>query len=100
MEVELSEQVIAFVARRAPEPRRRLRAALRDLGRERGDIRALESPLANYHRLRVAGYRIIFTYEVSGKRRIIRCIFAERRGAVYEVFQELLRRHLSGGGKA
>ncbi|HEY2714227.1 MAG TPA: hypothetical protein VGI60_17080 [Chthoniobacterales bacterium] len=96
IKVELSQQVIAFVRRRAPEPRRVLRAALRGLARERGDIRALEGPLKQYHRLRVGAYRIIFVYELSGKRRTIRCIFAERRGAVYEVFQELLRKHLLG----
>jgi mRNA-degrading endonuclease RelE of RelBE toxin-antitoxin system len=94
MRVELSEQVVRFVAKRAPEPRRMLRAALRGLAGEHGDIRALEGPLEDYHRLRVGGYRIILAYEVSGKRRIIRCIFAERRSAVYETFQQLLRKHL------
>lgn len=91
--VELS-QVVAFVAQRAPEPRRRLRAAIRDLAHERGDVRALEGPLKAYHRLRAGGYRIIFAYKVSGKRRIIQCVFAERRSAVYQVFQQLLRKHL------
>ena len=70
---------------------------MRALARERGDIRALEGPLENYHRLRAGGYRIIFAYEVSGKRRTIRCIFAERRSAVYETFQLLLRKHLLEG---
>ncbi len=95
--VELSEQVVRFVASRSPEPRAVLRTALRALARERGDIRALEGPLENYHRLRVGGYRIIFAYKVSGKRRAIRCIFAERRSAVYETFQQLLRKHLLEG---
>ncbi len=97
--VELSEQVVQFVAGRAPEPRRILREALRALARERGDIRALEGPLEHYHRLRIGGYRIIFAYKLSGKRRIIRCIFAERRSAVYETFQQLLRKHLLEGEK-
>jgi len=98
--VELSEQAVRFVASRAPEPRAALRAALRALARERGDIRALERPLQDYHRLRVRGYRVLFAYEVSGKRRTIRCIFAERRSAVYETFQQLLRKHLlEGKGK-
>jgi mRNA-degrading endonuclease RelE of RelBE toxin-antitoxin system len=76
-----------------------LREALPGLTRERGDIRALEGPLEDYHRLRVGGYRIIFTYEVSAKRRTIRCIFAERRSAVYETFQQLLRKHLLEAAK-
>ncbi|HKP02468.1 MAG TPA: hypothetical protein VJU77_03815 [Chthoniobacterales bacterium] len=76
-----------------------LREALRALKRERGDIRALEGPLEDYHRLRVGGYRIIFAYKVSGKRRTIQCIYAERRSAVYETFQQLLRKHLLEAGK-
>lgn len=92
--VELSEQVVRFVASRAPEPRARLRAALRGLTQEQGDIRAWEGPLKDYHRLRVGGYRIIFAYQSSGKRLRIRSIFAEQRSAVYETFQQLLRQHL------
>jgi mRNA-degrading endonuclease RelE of RelBE toxin-antitoxin system len=76
-----------------------LREALRGLARERGDIRALEGPLEDYHRLKVGGYRIIFAYKVSVKRRVIQCIFAERRSAVYETFQQLLRKHLLEGAK-
>lgn len=94
IKVELSEQVVRFVARRAPEPRRALRAALRKLARDRGDIRVLEGPLKNYHRLRVGGYRIIFAYHITGKRRSIQCIYAERRDAVYEIFAQLLKKHL------
>lgn len=95
--VEFSEQVVRFVAGRTPEPRRQLRAAFRALAKERGDIRALEGPLKDYHRLRVGGYRIIFAYKVSRKRRSVQCIFAERRSAVYEVFAQLLRKHLLEG---
>jgi mRNA-degrading endonuclease RelE of RelBE toxin-antitoxin system len=76
-----------------------LREALRGLARERGDIRALEGPLEDYHRLRVGGYRIIFVYELTAKHRIIRCLFGERRSAVYESFQQLLRKHLLEGEK-
>jgi mRNA-degrading endonuclease RelE of RelBE toxin-antitoxin system len=92
--VELSEQIVRFIARQAPEPRRVLRAALRGLAKERGDIRALEGPLQEYHRLRVGGYRVIFKYRISPKRRSIQCIFAERRSAVYELFEHLLKQHL------
>lgn len=82
------------MAGRAPEARAVLRVALRALARERVDIRALEGPLEDYHRLRVGGYRIIFAYKIAGKRRTIRCIFAELGSAVYETFQQLLRKHL------
>ena len=94
IKIDLSEQVVRFVGRRAPQPRRMLRDAVRGLARERGDIRALEGPLKDYHRLRVGGYRIIFAYRITGKRRKIQCVYAERRSAVYEMFAQLLKKHL------
>ena len=98
MKVELSDQVVAFVRRQAPEPRQRLRRALRRLEAEQGDIHALEGRLANYHRLRVGAYRILFTYVAAPGARppSIRCIFAERRDIVYAVFSEVLKRQLLG----
>lgn len=92
--VELSEQLVRYVAGRAPQPRRQLRTALRALARERGDIRALEGRLENYHRLRVGGYRIIFAYRISGEQRTIQCILVERRSVVYEVFEQLRKQLL------
>jgi mRNA-degrading endonuclease RelE of RelBE toxin-antitoxin system len=86
LKVELESQVITFVRKQAPEPRRRLREALRASTRSRGDIKGLEPPLEEYQRLRVGPYRIIFRQ--AGDR--VRCVFAERRGIVYEVFSEIL----------
>jgi mRNA-degrading endonuclease RelE of RelBE toxin-antitoxin system len=91
MKVELAEQVVDFVRRLPPEPRRRLRLALRDLGRGRGDIKRLEGPLDGYCRLRVGGYRIVFVY---GDRGTVQCIFAEQRNIVYELLVEALRKRL------
>ena len=93
MKVELSDQVVAFVKRQAPEPRKRLRRALRNLATEKGDIIALEGPLGGYHRLRVGAYRVIFAYTKT-KRPSIRCLFAEKRGIVYTVFSQILQRHV------
>ncbi len=59
MRVELSPQVLEFVRRLPPEPRRRLRRALKALAKESGDIRRLEGPLQDYCRLRVGGFRVI-----------------------------------------
>jgi mRNA-degrading endonuclease RelE of RelBE toxin-antitoxin system len=92
MKVEVSPQVVDFVRRLPPEPRRRLRRALKELAREKGDIKRLEGPLDAYCRLRVDGYRIIVFY--AG--RSIQCIFAERRSIVYEVFAAALRAALAG----
>ena len=96
--VEIAEQVARFVGRQAPEPRKVLRAALRQLEREQGNIKALEGPLREFHRLRVRGYRIIFAYKMTAKQRLIRCIFAERRNAVYEIFEEMLKKQLLSSG--
>jgi len=94
MKVILAAQVVEFVRRLPPEPKRRLRRALRDLGRSRGDIKPLEAPLEGYCRLRVGGYRIVFAY---GTRDTIECIFAEQRSIVYELLLERLRDRLRTG---
>jgi mRNA-degrading endonuclease RelE of RelBE toxin-antitoxin system len=94
MKVVLTAQVVDFVRRLPPEPRKRLRRALRELSSERGDIKALEAPLDRYCRLRVGGYRVLFAY---GKRQTIECIFAERRSVVYELVLERIRDRLRGG---
>ncbi|MGH7821638.1 MAG: type II toxin-antitoxin system RelE family toxin [Candidatus Binatia bacterium] len=91
MRVELSERVVEFVRRLPPDPRRRLRRALRDLARERGDLKSLEGPLEGYCRLRAGAYRIFFSYAT---RRTIQCVFAERRSIVYELLVEFLESQL------
>ena len=94
MRVVLATQVVDFVRRLPPEPKRRLRRALRDLIREKGDIKVLEAPLEGYCCLRVGGYRVVFSY---GKRGTIECIFAEQRSVVYELLLERLRDRLRAG---
>lgn len=89
--VELDPQVADFVRALAPEPRKRLRNGLRGLEREKGDIKQLEADLAGYARLRLGGYRVIVRFFVHGGQRIARCIFAEKRAVVYELFAEILR---------
>lgn len=92
MKVELSEQVVDFVRRLPPDPRRRLRRALRDLAHERGDLKPLEGPLEGYCRLRVGAYRVVVSY---AKRRAIQCVFAESRSIVYELLVQLLESRLT-----
>ena len=87
MKVRLAPQVVDFVRSQAPEPRRRLRRALRDLGRGTGDIKPLEGPLQDYSRLRVGPYRVILSYRTP---RTVECVFAERRSIVYEVFADAM----------
>jgi mRNA-degrading endonuclease RelE of RelBE toxin-antitoxin system len=90
----MARQVVDFVRRLPPEPKQRLRRALRGLGRGQGDIKPLEPPLEGYCRLRVGGYRVVFAY---GSRATIECIFAEQRGVVYEMLLERLRDRLRSG---
>ena len=94
MRLLLAAQVVDFMRRLPPGPKSRLRRALRDLVKGRGDIKALEAPLEGYCRLRVGGYRIVFSY---GNRRTIECVFAEQRSIVYELLLERLRDRLRGG---
>jgi mRNA-degrading endonuclease RelE of RelBE toxin-antitoxin system len=95
MKIELSDQVVEFVKSLPPQPRRRLRLALRKLADEKGDIQSLEGPLSSYRRLRAGPFRLILAYQVprTGPTRI-QCLFAERRGTVYTVFSEMLKKDL------
>lgn len=80
----------------APEPRRQLRRALRDLTRERGDLKPLEGPLQDYYRLRVGSFRVVLRYASA---KTIDCVFAERRSIVYEVFESVFADRLGGKGE-
>lgn len=86
MTVRVAPQVADFVRRLAPEPRRKVRQALRDLGKGKGDVKPLEGPLQDYSRLRVGAYRVILSYG----RRTVDCVFAERRNLVYEIFADAM----------
>jgi len=91
MRVEVSTQVSDFLRSLAPEPRKRIRKALRDLAADRGDILELEHPLDGFCRLRIGRYRVIFHYAGTETERVIRCDYAERRELVYEIFNDLIR---------
>ena len=91
VKIELERQVVDFIRSLPPEPRGVLRRSLKNLEREKGDIRALEGELEGFYRLRVLRYRIILFYQVSSEQRIIRCVYAAPRTIVYEVFAQHLR---------
>ena len=82
--VHIAEQVAAFGSRLAPEPRRAVKKALRDLKEELGDIRSLEGSLSGYYRLRIGRYRVVFAYKSDGS---IAALFIEERRLVYELFE-------------
>ncbi|MEY2881098.1 MAG: hypothetical protein RLZZ15_3478 [Verrucomicrobiota bacterium] len=77
----------------APVPRRALKAGILGLATGRGDIKALEDELAGLYRLRVGVHRVIFRYAEDGS---IVCLFAQRRGVVYELLAASLSDLLAG----
>jgi mRNA-degrading endonuclease RelE of RelBE toxin-antitoxin system len=90
--VELDPQVVEFVRGLTPEPRKLVRRGLRGLVDQRGDLKQLEGALSDSCRLRVAGYRIIVRLYADRGRPVARCVFAERRSIVYEIFGDILSR--------
>ena len=87
--VKVSDQVESFIKALAPEPRRALRLAIKGLAQDKGDTKRLEGKLAGYHRLRVAGYRVIYAERFEAGHRILECIWAKERAVVYEIFLRL-----------
>ena len=86
MKISASDQVAAWLRGLPPEPKMRVRAALKRLKDWRGDIKALRGELAGFYRLRVGGYRIVF-HLMGGQ--VIRLDYADIRDAVYEAFRQL-----------
>ena len=85
----------SFVKSLAPEPRRTLVRAIKELSEERGELKQLEGELDGYTRLRVAGHRVIFKIRAEAGERVIDCLFAERRAVVYQLFENELKRMLA-----
>jgi mRNA-degrading endonuclease RelE of RelBE toxin-antitoxin system len=81
-------QAEKFIKSLAPEPRRRIARAIKAL--PEGDCKALEGRLAGYSRLRVGGYRIIYSDKVNKGIRTFDCLFVERRSIVYELFEQIM----------
>jgi mRNA interferase RelE/StbE len=89
--LRISEQVVAFVRKQPPEREKALRAGLDELAHGKGDILPLEENLAGFWRLRIGRFRVVFDYENSTT---VRCIFAEERRLVYEVFAAMMKERL------
>ena len=81
----------ASSARLLPIRSKELGAALRGLEDAGGDLKALEGELAGFVRLRVGHHRIIVQFLSEPGQRVARCVYAERRSVIYELFAEILR---------
>ncbi len=86
MKISASDQVAGWLSGLPPDPKRRVRAALRGLEDWKGDIKALRGELEGFYRLRVGGYRIVYRV-VKGE--VIRLDYADTRDLVYEAFRQL-----------
>ena len=87
--VKVTEQVESFVKALAPQPRRALRQGIKRLAQDEGDVKRLEGKLSGYHRLRVGGFRVIYTERFGGGDRLVECVFCEERAVVYDLFLQL-----------
>jgi mRNA interferase RelE/StbE len=79
-----------FIKSLAPEPRRRVRDALRLLEQGKGDIRSLERDLTGFCRLRVGRYRVVFHYVPGKDGPECFCDYAESRNIIYEQLAAIL----------
>ncbi len=89
-EVQWSGQVQNFVSSLAPEPKRKLRQAIRRLAEDRGDIKPLVDELTGYSRLRVGEFRVVYREAFEKGKAVRKCLFAERRDIIYEVFRKMV----------
>ncbi len=90
VEVQWSEQIQNFVASLAPEPKKKIRAGIRGLASDKGDIKALVDDLTGYQRLRVGDFRVIYREAFEEGTPVRKCLFAERRNIVYEIFRKMV----------
>jgi mRNA interferase RelE/StbE len=86
MKISASDRVAGWLQNLPPDPKRRVRAALKELADWRGDIKALRGELEGFYRLRVGGYRIVYRV-VEGE--MIRLDYSDTRDLVYEAFRQL-----------
>ena len=89
--VRVSAELESFVKSLAPDPRKALRTGIKPLAAGQGDIKHLEGDLAGWSRLRVYTYRVLFKEIWQDGRRIVDCVYANRRSVVYDLFKEILR---------
>jgi mRNA interferase RelE/StbE len=79
-EVVISDQVREYQRALAPEPRRRVKAAIIALAEGSGNLKALQGNLTGLWRLRVGEHRIVYRHH-QGR---IEVFYAAPRETVYE----------------
>jgi mRNA-degrading endonuclease RelE of RelBE toxin-antitoxin system len=88
--VIVTARVRDFLRSLAPEPRRKLWRAIKELADDKGDVKLLEEKLSGFWRLRVGKVRVIYEIKVGGGTREIICFYANYRSVVYVILEQLL----------
>jgi mRNA-degrading endonuclease RelE of RelBE toxin-antitoxin system len=88
--VRVGSQVEDFIAALSPEPRRKVRQALKGLVENKGNTRQLEGKLSGMHRLRMGRIRVIYEIKAVKGERVIYCFYANYRSIVYSLLEQLL----------
>jgi mRNA-degrading endonuclease RelE of RelBE toxin-antitoxin system len=88
--VIVTARVLDFLRSLAPEPRRKLWRAIKELADDNGDVKLLEEKLLGLWRLRVGKVRVIYEIKVVGGTREIICFYANYRPVVYVILEQLL----------
>jgi mRNA-degrading endonuclease RelE of RelBE toxin-antitoxin system len=88
--VVVRQQVRDFIGALAPEPRRKLSAAIKRLADENKEVLQLEGKLHPYWRLRCGRIRIIFEEQFIRGERLRVCFFADYRATVYKVVEQII----------
>ena len=89
MSISASDEFREWLFSLPPQPKRRIRLALRKLEKGKGDVKPLQGPLEGFCRLRVGGMRILFRYVGPHD---IRLEYGNTRDVVYEMFQQFMER--------
>jgi mRNA-degrading endonuclease RelE of RelBE toxin-antitoxin system len=88
--VHVGRQVEDFLKALAPQPRRALRQAMKNLADNQGDVKLLEGNLSGLLRLRVGKFRVIFAVRTIRGERVCLCFYVNYRSIVYAILEQLL----------
>ena len=86
MRIEYSKSAVKAIERMDKAMKQRIRAGIEGLAVRppMGDVKPMEGKPEGRYRLRVGGYRVIFTYRKDGTMEILYIIDIGSRGDVYK----------------
>ena len=60
------------------------------MAQDKGDVKSMADELTGYSRLRVGEFRVVFREAFEHGMPVRKCLFAERRDVVYELFRKMV----------